>query len=116
MKRIQVIAEFFRRRGAGGEFALLLALAALALLVAPSYPMVYGAGAVVAVLVMEAPFLNFRESSPSRTERRKPGPRAHRVAGDPWTGPHKTRKRRWGKRGIAGMERYAERGSILRGR
>jgi len=68
MKRIQVIAEFFRRRGAGGEFALLLALAALALLVAPSYPMVYGAGAVVAVLVMEAPFLNFRESFPSRTK------------------------------------------------
>ncbi|WP_448377787.1 hypothetical protein [Fervidobacterium sp.] len=42
------------RRREMKESLVLLALAALALLVAPSYPVVYGAGAVAAVMVMEA--------------------------------------------------------------
>ena len=41
MNRVQ------KRENGTRELAVLLGLAALALLVAPSYPMVYGAGAVV---------------------------------------------------------------------
>jgi hypothetical protein len=44
------------------ESLVLLALAALALLVAPSYPLVYGAGAVAAALVMGVPLLRSRKS------------------------------------------------------
>jgi hypothetical protein len=55
-----------KRRKRMKESLVLLALAALALLVAPSYPLVYGAGAVAAALVMGVPLLRSRKRNFAR--------------------------------------------------
>ena len=51
LKKVKVIQN---ERNEVREFSVLWALAALALLVAPSHPLVYGAGAGAAVLVIQA--------------------------------------------------------------
>jgi hypothetical protein len=103
--------ELVQKRGKEmKESLVLLALAALALMVAPSYPLVYGAGAVAAALVMGVPLLRSRKSTFAH---RRPGITGVRcielpvIPGDPRINPARRGGEGGASRGWKGMRRGA---------